>query len=83
MPYLQFDYYVLNGAKIKDSLPSAQSNMSGYEIRARTDEHGTEGGIIENEKSAEGAVRRCSSNLMFLKISQNSQKRACVGVSFK
>ena len=82
MPYLQFDYYVLNGAKINDSLPSAQFNMSGYEIRARTDEHGADGGIIENEKSAEGAVRRCSSNLMFLKISQYSQKRACVGVSF-
>ena len=82
MPYLQFDYYVLNGAKINDSLPSAQFNMSGYEIRARTDEHGAEGGIIENEKSAEGAVCRCSSNLMFLKISQYSQKRACVGVSF-
>ena len=82
MPYLQFDYYVLNGAKINDSLPSAQFNMSGYEIRARTDEHGTEGGIIKNEKTAEEAVRRCSSNLMFLKISQYAQKSACVGVSF-
>ena len=32
--YLQFDYFVLSETKIKDSFPSAQFDMSGYEIRA-------------------------------------------------
>ena len=35
--------------------------MSGCEKRARRDEHGKEGGINEYEKSAEAAVRTCSS----------------------
>ena len=50
MSYLQFDYFVLNEAKIDDSLPSVQFDMSGYEIRATRDDHGNEGEIIEHEK---------------------------------
>ena len=45
--YLQLDYFVLSETKINDSFPSAQSDMSGYEIRARRDRDGMGGGIIE------------------------------------
>ena len=45
--YLQLDYFVLSETKINDSFPSAQSDMSGYEIRARRDRNGMGGGIIE------------------------------------
>ena len=45
--YLQLDYFVLSETKINDSFPSAQFDMSGYEIRARRDRDGMGGGIIE------------------------------------
>ena len=45
--YLQLDYFVLSETKINDSFPSAQFDMSGYEIRARRDRDGMRGGIIE------------------------------------
>ena len=45
--YLQLDYFVLSETKINDSFPSAQFDMSGYEIRARRDRDGIGGGIIE------------------------------------
>ena len=45
--YLQLDYFVLSETKINDSFPSAQLDMSGYEIKARKDRAGMGGGIIE------------------------------------
>ena len=45
--YLQLDYFVLSETKINDSFPSAQFDMSGYEIRARRDRDGMGEGIIE------------------------------------
>ena len=50
--YLQLDYFVLSETKINNSFPSAQFDMSGYEIRAKRDRDGMgrrgEGGIIEH-----------------------------------
>ena len=45
--YLQLDYFVFSETKINDSFPSAQLDMSGYEIKARKDRAGMGGGIIE------------------------------------
>ena len=45
--YLQLDYFVLSETKLNDSFPSAQFDMSGYEIRARRDRDGMGGGIME------------------------------------
>ena len=44
--YLQLDYFVLSETKINDSFPSAQFDMSGYEIRARRDRDRMGGGIM-------------------------------------
>ena len=38
--HLQLDYFVLSETKISDSFPSAKFDMSGYEIRARSDRDG-------------------------------------------
>ena len=46
--YLQLDYFVLSETKINNSFPSAQFDMSGYEIRAKRDRDGMGGGIIEH-----------------------------------
>ena len=42
--YLQLDYFVLSETKINNSFPSAQLDMSGYEIRARRDRDRMGGG---------------------------------------
>ena len=42
--YLQLDYYVLSETKINNSFPSAQFDMSGYEIRAKRYRDGMGGG---------------------------------------
>ena len=45
--YLQLDYFILSETTINDSFPSAQFDMGGYEIRARTERNRMDGGIME------------------------------------
>ena len=44
---LSFDYFVISGTKLDESFPSAQFNISDYEIRNWRDRDTNDGGLIE------------------------------------